>query len=65
MELYSIKTVVEIEKVKLNIRFPGQLSFQFKNGNIHNTQSIYTKTFPKCISSSMDSALYNRALLYR
>ena len=33
MELHLIKSVIEIERIKLSIRFPGQLSLLFKNSN--------------------------------
>ena len=38
MELHSVQITVHIENVKLNVRFPGQLSFQFKNSTNSDIQ---------------------------
>ncbi len=43
MELHEVKTTVTIDTVKLNVRFPGQLSFQLKNSTPLDTQLTSTK----------------------
>jgi hypothetical protein len=63
MELHEIRTTVEIDHVKLNVRFPGQLSFQFKNGILYLMQTSFTKTLAKCVRSSEGLARLEKRLV--
>lgn len=62
MELHEVKTTVTIDTVKLNVRFPGQLSFQLKNSTSSNTQPSSTKISTLCTPSPTANAKFRKQL---
>lgn len=58
MELHEVKTTVLIQQVKLNVRFPGQLSFSFKNRISFSTQLTFIRRWTKCTLSPTASVQF-------
>lgn len=64
MELHLIKSVIEIERITLSIRFPGQLSCLIRNSNCSLIQISSMKNFLSFILSQMDNVLSEKVCLF-